>query len=66
MKERKPINLSWLVEKWTLIDEDTYLKNMWLNTESLDFIRINKEIQTNEDIDCLLYTSDAADDLLTV
>ena len=51
MKDRKPINLSWLVEKWTLIDEDTYLKNMWLNTESLDFIRINKEIQTNEDIE---------------
>ncbi len=51
MKERKPINLSWLVEKWTLIDEDTYLKNMWLNTESLDFIRINKEIETREDIE---------------
>lgn len=51
MKDRKPINLSWLVEKWTLIDEDTYLKNMWLNTESLDFIRINKEIETREDIE---------------
>ena len=51
MKDRKPINLSWLVEKWTLIDEDSYLKNMWLNTESLDFIRINKEIQTPEDIE---------------
>lgn len=51
MKVRKPINLSWLVEKWTLIDEDSYLKNMWLNTESLDFIRINKEIQTAEDIE---------------
>ncbi|WP_296114193.1 acyl carrier protein [uncultured Anaerococcus sp.] len=51
MKVRKPINLSWLVEKWTLIDEDTYLKNMWLNTESLDFIRINKEIETREDIE---------------
>ena len=51
MKERKPINLSWLVEKWTLIDEDTYLKNMWLNTESLDFIRINKEIEKREDIE---------------
>lgn len=51
MKERKPINLSWLVEKWTLIDDDTYLKNMWLNTESLDFIRINKEIETREDIE---------------
>ena len=49
MKDRKPINLSWLVEKWTLIDEDSYLKNMWLNTESLDFIRINQEIQTRED-----------------
>ena len=71
MKNRKPINLSWLVEKWTLIDEDSYLKNMWLNTESLDFIRINQEIQTREDIVksyididddvehyiCLLYTS---------
>ena len=51
MKDRKPINLSWLVEKWTLIDDDTYLKNMWLNTESLDFIRINKEIETREDIE---------------
>ncbi|WP_306483921.1 UPF0158 family protein [Anaerococcus sp.] len=51
MKVRKPINLSWLVEKWTLIDEDSYLKNMWLNTESLDFIRINKEIQSAEDIE---------------
>lgn len=51
MKAKEPINLSWLVEKWTLIDEDTYLKNMWLNTESLDFIRINQEIQTKEDIE---------------
>ena len=51
MSVRKPINLSWLVEKWTLIDEDSYLKNMWLNTESLDFIRINQEIQTPEDIE---------------
>nr|WP_083432078.1 acyl carrier protein [Anaerococcus mediterraneensis] len=51
MKVKEPINLSWLVEKWTLIDEDTYLKNMWLNTESLDFIRINQEIQTKEDIE---------------
>lgn len=51
MTVRKPINLSWLVEKWTLIDEDSYLKNMWLNTESLDFIRINQEIQTAEDIE---------------
>ena len=51
MSVRKPINLSWLVEKWTLIDEDSYLNNMWLNTESLDFIRINQEIQTPEDIE---------------
>lgn len=51
MTVRKPINLSWLVEKWTLIEEDSYLKNMWLNTESLDFIRINQEIQTAEDIE---------------
>ncbi|WP_297789389.1 UPF0158 family protein [uncultured Anaerococcus sp.] len=51
MSVKKPINLSWLVEKWTLIDEDSYLKNMWLNTESLDFIRINQEIQTPEDIE---------------
>ena len=41
MSVRKPINLSWLVEKWTLIDEDSYLKNMW----------INQEIQTPEDIE---------------
>ncbi|WP_243342736.1 acyl carrier protein [Anaerococcus sp. AGMB09787] len=51
MKEKKPINLSWLVEKWTLVDEDSYLKNMWLNTESLDFVRINKEIESVEDIE---------------
>lgn len=46
---KKPINLSWLVEKWTLLDEDSYLKSMWLNTESLDIIRINQG-QTEEDI----------------
>ncbi len=51
MKAKKPINLSWLVEKWTLIDEDSYLKNMWLNVESLDFIRINQELETKEDIE---------------
>ncbi len=46
---KKPINLSWLVEKWTLLDEDSYLKSIWINTESLDFIRINQG-QTQEDI----------------
>lgn len=46
---KKPINLSWLVEKWTLLDEDSYLKAIWINTESLDFIRINQG-QTEEDI----------------
>ncbi|WP_297282269.1 UPF0158 family protein [uncultured Anaerococcus sp.] len=46
---KKPINLSWLVEKWTLLDEDSYLKSIWINTESLDFIRINQG-QTEEDI----------------
>lgn len=46
---KKPINLSWLVEKWTLLDEDSYLKNIWINTESLDFIRINQG-ETEEDI----------------
>ncbi|MDO5047894.1 MAG: UPF0158 family protein [Anaerococcus sp.] len=51
MRDRKPINLSWLVEKWTLVDEDSYLKNMWLNTESLDFIRINREVVSKEDIE---------------
>ena len=45
----KPINLSWLVEKWTIIDEDSYLKSMWLNTESLDIIRINQG-ETEDDI----------------
>jgi hypothetical protein len=45
----KPIKLSWLVEKWTLLDEDSYLKSIWINTESLDFIRINQG-QTEEDI----------------
>jgi hypothetical protein len=46
---KKPIKLSWLVEKWTLLDEDSYLKSIWINTESLDFIRINQG-QTEEDI----------------
>ncbi len=46
---KKPINLSWLVEKWTLLDEDSYIKSIWINTESLDFIRINQG-QTREDI----------------
>lgn len=31
------------------MDEDSYLKNMWLNTESLDIIRINQG-ETEEDI----------------
>ena len=46
---KKPINLSWLVEKWTLLDEDSYLKAIWLNKETLDIIRINQG-QTEEDI----------------
>ena len=46
---KKPINLSWLVEKWTIRDEDSYLKSMWLNTESLDIIRINQG-ETEDDI----------------
>ncbi len=46
---QKPINLSWLVEKWTLLDEDSYLKCIWINTESLDIIRINQG-ETEEDI----------------
>lgn len=46
---KEPINLSWLVEKWTLLDEDSYLKNIWLNKESLDIIRINQG-ETEEDI----------------
>lgn len=46
---KKPINLSWLVEKWTLLDEDSYLKNIWINTDSLDIIRINQG-ETEEDI----------------
>jgi len=46
---KKPIKLYWLVEKWTLLDEDSYLKSIWINTESLDFIRINQG-QTEEDI----------------
>ena len=45
----KPINLSWLVEKWTIMDEDSYLKSIWLNTESLDIIRINQG-ETEDDI----------------
>lgn len=47
---KEPINLSWLVEKWTLLDEDSYLKNIWLNKESLDIIRINQG-ETEDDIE---------------
>ena len=47
---KKPINLSWLVEKWTIWD-NPYLKNIWLNTQTLDLIRITDDVRDNEDIE---------------
>lgn len=47
---KKKIHLSWLVEKWTLWDDD-YIKNIWLNTESLDLVRISEAVQSDEDLE---------------
>lgn len=49
-RNKKAINLSWLVEKWTIWD-NSYLKNIWLNLDTLDLIRINDDIDNNEDIE---------------
>lgn len=47
--EYNTINLSWLVEKWTVWD-DPYLKSIWLNIKSLDLIRISEGIEDEEDM----------------
>lgn len=49
-RQSKVINLSWLVEKWT-IWEDPYLKNIWLNIESLDLIRIMQDVDSSEGLE---------------
>lgn len=46
--EEKTINLSWLVEKWTVWD-DPYIKSIWLNLNSLDLIRITEGLESEED-----------------
>lgn len=46
----KIINLSWLVEKWTVWD-DPYIKSIWLNLKSLDLIRISEGLETEEDME---------------
>lgn len=50
IKNDKAINLSWLVEKWTIWD-NPYLKNIWLNIKTLDLVRITEDVDTNEDIE---------------
>lgn len=47
--EDKVINLSWLVEKWTVWD-NPYIKNIWLNVKSLDLVRIFEGIESEEDL----------------
>ncbi|MFR2717622.1 MAG: acyl carrier protein, partial [Anaerococcus obesiensis] len=42
-RNKEAINLSWLVEKWTIWD-NSYLKNIWLNLDTLDLIRINDDM----------------------
>lgn len=49
-RNKKAINLSWLVEKWTIWD-NPYLKNIWLNIKTLDLVRITEDVDTNEDIE---------------
>ena len=49
-RNKEAINLSWLVEKWTIWD-NSYLKNIWLNLDTLDLVRINDDINDNEDIE---------------
>lgn len=48
--EDRTINLSWLVEKWTVWD-DPYIKSIWLNLKSLDLIRISEGLDTEEDME---------------
>jgi hypothetical protein len=49
-ENKKKINLSRLVEKRTIWD-DPYLKNIWINLDSLDLIRISEGIDTREDLE---------------
>lgn len=49
-RNKETINLSWLVEKWTIWD-NSYLKNIWLNLDTLDLIRINDDMDNNDDIE---------------
>lgn len=49
-RNKEVINLSWLVEKWTIWD-NSYLKNIWLNLDTLDLIRINDDMDNNDDIE---------------
>lgn len=49
-RNKEAINLSWLVEKWTIWD-NSYLKNIWLNLDTLDLVRINDDINDNDDIE---------------
>lgn len=49
-RNKEAINLSWLVEKWTIWD-NSYLKNIWLNLGTLDLIRINDDMDNNDDIE---------------
>ena len=49
-RNKEAINLSWLEEKWTIWD-NSYLKNIWLNLDTLDLIRINDDMDNNDDIE---------------
>lgn len=49
-RNKKAINLSWLVEKWT-IWENPYIKNIWLNIKTLDLVPITEDVNSNEDIE---------------
>ena len=49
-RNKEAINLSWLVEKWTIWD-NSYLKIIWLNLDTLDLVRINDDINDNDDIE---------------
>ena len=49
-RNKEAINLSWLVEKWTIWD-NLYLKNIWLNLDTLDLVRINDDMDNNDDIE---------------
>ncbi|MDO4594020.1 MAG: UPF0158 family protein [Tissierellia bacterium] len=44
------ISLKWLVEEWNMWD-DPYIKNIWLDTESLDTVRIMQDLDSSSDIE---------------